>query len=475
MDIRRFLTFILLLGAICCTVQATTLTITVRDEIDQTPVSGASLYIDGSYAGSTNSEGIFTYSHSLSSSFRLGIDNDGYKYWSDLITAGQTIVVADLIRDKGILQVNVMDSETLVSIEDALVKISGAGLADSESTDSEGSAQFEVYLGSTYVVEVQMTRYETLFKSVEMEDSSKKVDYLLLRNDLVIFQILDGESEGQTKSPLYDAQIYIDDKLAGETNDNGRVTLYLEHEKSYKIGVQKAQYESFEEDHYFASDDILYTVTLSKDLYPVTVSVYDMEKRPVYDAEIYINSDLFGKSDSYGRSSVTELSSGTHVFLVRKAGYEEYESTINIDGTNDNIIADLSYSKAAVTIIVQDKDNKLVSGAVVSANGNNLGVTDDKGKITTELMTNADYTFEVTAEDYKEFEEIRQIPLGSTEMTLTFILERKLNVILIGVVLAAVIILLVAGVYMFRSNGGGRRQKGGNKKRPPRRYDDGGL
>ena len=77
-----------------------------------------------------------------------------------------------------------------------------------------------------------MTCYETIYKSVEMEDSSKKVDYLLLRNDLVIFQILDGESEGLTKSPLYDAQIYIDDKLAGETEDDGRVTLYLEHEKS---------------------------------------------------------------------------------------------------------------------------------------------------------------------------------------------------------------------------------------------------
>ncbi|MBN2734490.1 MAG: Ig-like domain-containing protein [Methanomicrobiaceae archaeon] len=474
MNIRRFLTFILLLGAICCTVQATTLAITVRDEIDNTPVSGASLYIDGNYVGSTNSEGAFTYSHSLSSSFRLGINKDGYKYWSDQLTAGQTAVVADLIRGTGILQINVMDSETLLPVEDALVKISGADATDSESTNSEGLAQFEVYLGTTYIVEVQMTSYETLSKSVDVGDSSKKVDYLLQRNDLVIFQILDGESEGTKKSPLADAQIYINGNLAGETESDGRVTLYLEHEKSYEIGVQKDQYESFEEDHYLASDEILYTVTLSKSLYPVTVSVYDIEKRPVSDAEIYIDGNLFGKSDSYGRSSVTKLSSGNHVFLIRKAGYDDYEVSIDINGSNDNVIADLSYSKAAVTVIVQDNDNKLVPGAVVYANGNNLGITDVNGKITTELLTNNDYNFVVTASDYKEFEEVRQIPLGSTEITITLVLEKELNLILLGAVLAAVIVLLAAGFYRFKSNGrsGGR---GGNKKRPPRRYDDGGL
>ncbi|WOF16844.1 PEGA domain-containing protein [Methanoplanus sp. FWC-SCC4] len=474
MDLRRFLALLILLGAICCVVQATTLTVTVRDNIDQSPVTGASVYIDGNYIGSTNSLGKLVYSHSFSSNFRLGVEKSGYKYWNDLISPGTGSVVADVIRQKGILQINVMDSDTLEPIGNALVKVSGTDITDSESTDSTGSAEFEVPLSATYNVEVQMPRYETIIKSVEVDTTSKKVDYLLKRNDLVIFQIKDGESTGTTKAPLSGAEIYIDDKLAGETGSEGKVTLYIEHERSYDIRIEKSQYQTFEENHFFASDDIIYSATLSKSLYPVTVSVYNSEKVPVENAEIYIDDQLFGSSDTYGRSPVTKLSSGIHSFEVRKTGYDTWKLEKNIDGSDENIIATLAFSTAKATIIVQDNDQKLVPNAAVLVNGKNIGVTDAQGKLKTDLITNSQYSFEVSAKEYESFNEIRDVPLGSQEITINLVLKKSFNVLFVGGVIAA-IVLIGGGVYLAMNYTRGNKRGGKKGKRPPIRYNNDGL
>ena len=464
----------LLIGAICCTAQAaTTITITVLDDSDSSPVSGASVYIAGSYVGTTNSNGVFEYTHSHSSSYRISIKKTGYETWSTQVSNTKTSLTAELTRETGTLTVTILDSESLEPLKDVLVTLTGDETDESSTTDRYGVVKFNVPLDSSYIVEMKLNSYEPSTKTVEMAEVSKKVDYLLSRNDLIVFQILDGESEGSTKSPLSDAEIYIDDKLAAETGSSGKITLNIEHEKTYKITIKKDQYETFEENHYFSSHEILYTATLSKNLYPVTVSVYDDEKRPVYDAEIYMDENLFGKSDAYGRSPLTNLASGIHTFTVKKIGYDDYQISANINGETDNIIATLVYSKASVAIIVQDKDNKPVPDAAVSAGGKSLGVTDASGKISSELLGNADYTFVVNAKDYNEYSDTRQIPLGSTEVSITFVLEKKLNIILIGGIIAVLIIIGFAAYYL-KSNGGMRRG-GKNQRRPPRRYDDGGL
>ncbi|MBP2133672.1 hypothetical protein J2128_001626 [Methanomicrobium sp. W14] len=464
----------LLLGMLCCTtVQAstTTITISVTDDTDNDPVSGASIYIAGSYVGTTNDDGIFEYTHSYSSSYRVGVKKSGYDYYSTLVSGSRTSLRVELGHETGVLTVNILDSDTLNPIEDAIVTITGDNIDKSDSTDDDGSVKFEVSYDSSYVVTVKKNNYDTLTKDVEMDDTSKIVDYLLQSSDLVIVQVLDGESGNS--SPLAGAVVYVGGVRSGETGSDGKVNLNLEHERTYDIRVAKTGYEDYTEKHYFESDEILYSVTLSQSLYPVTVSVYNADKSPVSDANIYIDGSLFDQSDDYGTSSVTKLSSGEHTFLVKKSGYEDYQVKENINGTVDTIIAQLEYSKADVKIIVQDKDNSLVPNAVVSVNGENLGVTDEKGMITTELISNADYNFEITTSGYKELTDTRQVPLGTTEMTITFILEKKTNYLMIAIIIVALVILGYVA-YNLKVNSG-RRRRGGNQRRPPRKYDDGGL
>ncbi|EHQ35067.1 collagen binding domain-containing protein [Methanoplanus limicola] len=463
MNLRRIIALALILTTLCCIVQATTLTITARDEFDQTPVEGASVYINGAYIGSTNSDGQYTYSHSFSDSLRVGVEKSGYKYLNDLISGSKTSFFAEMKREKGILSINVLDADTLEALSGAVVKISGTGTDDSEATDSSGEAVFEVPLQSVYVIEVQLPRYDTIQKTVEMDQSTKKVDYLIKRNDIIVFQV----KEAENGLPLPGTSVYIEGILQGTTGSDGRLTAYIEHERTYDVRIQKDEYQVFEESHFFGSAEVIYPVTLSKSLYPITLSVYDSEKRPVEYAEIYIDADYFGKSDTYGRSGVTNLIAGKHSFEVRKTGYENWYNEYTIDGTDDNIIAVIEYGKSDVTLFVEDRDHKAVPGAVVKSDNNTIGVTDSSGKITTQLLSGQDYTFDVTCKGYKDAAVLKNVPKGSTEMEIVLTIEKEMDIVFIGGI-ALLIIIVCAAVFFGLKRFSGLK-KGGSKGRSGRK------
>lgn len=470
MDNNRLIIAVLILFMLVSTVSATTLTITARDEFDDTPVKGASVYVKGSYIGTTNSDGKYVYSHDQSDNFRVRIEKEGYESWTDMVSASKTTLVAEMTRKEGLLTVNVMDADTLKSISGAVVHVSGTGIDDSESTDSDGSVDFDVALGSTYVVEVQKERYASIYKEVEMDEDTKKVDYLLQRSDLVIFQV----TEAETGLPLEDVSIYIDDVLEGITGSDGRYNSYIDHERSYDIRISKSGYQSFAENYYFSSDDIIYSVSISKSLYPVAISVYNSDKIPIEDAEIYIDDEYFGKTDDYGRSDVTNLVAGDHKIEVRKSGYSDWTETVLIDGEDDNIIATPEYICADVTVLVEDNSHNAISGASVMVDGKTLGVTNSQGIITTELVTNSGYLFSAAKEGYKDLSENENIPLGSTEMTVTLTMESSFNAALTGGVIVLIVIAAIA-VYAMKSAGNRGGRRGGGRGRSPGGRDGGSL
>lgn len=461
--------FILLLLIPQVSASTTTLTITVTDDYNDSPIKGASVYIAGTYVGTTDSDGEFEYTHSKNDNFRVTIKKDGYEYWTDIISDTKTSLEIELDRESGILFVNVLDADTLKPIEDAIVEVSGEDVDDSESTDEDGSAEFTVFVGSTYVVDIEKDNYYSLQKEVEMDEETLDVDYLMQRNDRVIFQV----TESETGLPLRGVSIYIDGDLVGATDNEGRLNVYIDHEESYDIEMKIDEYQSYSDTHYFGSDDIIYSVTISKTLYPVSIAVYDSGKVPVEDAEIYIDNSYFGRSDDYGQSDVTNLEAGDHTFEIRKTGYKDWTETVLIDGVGDNIIATMESVRAEVTVLVENKNHETVSGASVSVDGNSIGTTNSQGIITTELLTGTDYEFSVTKEGYKDLSQSTTIPLGSTEMTLNLTIESSFNAgLAVGVVLLIVIVCIV--LYALKNSGriGGG---GGRRGRPPGPRDGGSL
>lgn len=63
-DRRLIIALLLSCALLCCSAQAVTLRINVADEKTGSALVDASIYIDGSYVGSTASDGIYSYYHS---------------------------------------------------------------------------------------------------------------------------------------------------------------------------------------------------------------------------------------------------------------------------------------------------------------------------------------------------------------------------------------------------------------------------
>jgi len=450
-----FILFILLLLIPPVSASTTTLTITVTDDYDDSVINGASVYIAGTYVGKTDSDGVYEYTHSKDEKFRVTIKKDGYDSWTDIISYTKTSLDVELDRASGTLKINILDSDTLKPIEDAIVEISGEDLDDSESTDDDGSADFSVYTGTSYVIEIKKDNYYSLVKEVEMDESSMNVDYLMQRNDRVIFQV----TESETGLPLKGVSVYIDGDLEGATDSDGRLNVYLDHEDSYYIELKVDEYQSYVDNHYFGSDDVIYSVSISKNLYPVSIAVYDSNKVPVEEAEIYIDDEYFGKSDDYGQSDVTNLAAGDHKFEIRKTGYSDWTETVLIDGVGDNIIATMESIRADVTIVVEDNNHNTISGASVTVDGKSLGSTNSQGILKTELLTDSEYTFSVTKEGYKDLTESEDVPLGSTEMTITLTMESSFNTALLGGAVLLVVIVVIV-VYALKFVGGRERRRG---------------
>ncbi|WP_048152305.1 carboxypeptidase-like regulatory domain-containing protein [Methanolacinia paynteri] len=460
-----FIFFILLFLIPPVSASTTTLTITVTDDYDGSAIEDASIYIAGTYVGETDSDGEYEYTHSKSEKFRVTIKKDGYDYWTDMVSYTRTSLDVKLERASGSLTINILDSDTLKPIEDAIVKVSGDDIDDSESTDDDGSAEFSVYTGSTYIVVVKKDNYNSIEREVEMDESSMDVDYLLQRNDRVIFQVTESESG----LPLDGVSVYIDGDLEGVTDSEGRLNVYLDHEESYYIEIKVDEYQSYTDTHYFGIDDIIYSVSISKTLYPVSIAVYDSNKVPIEEAEIYIDDIYFGKSDDYGQSDVTNLNAGEHTFEIRKTGYSDWEETVLIDGVGDNIVATMESIRADVTVVVEDSNHNAISGASVILDGKSIGSTNSQGTITTELLTDSDYTFSVTKDGYKDLTQTEDVPLGSTEMTITLTMESSFNTALLGGVVVLIVIVVIV-VYALKFVG--KRDRRGRGRYPGGR--DGG-
>jgi len=465
-----FILFILLLLIPPVSADTNTLIITVTDDYDDSTIKGASVYVAGTYVGTTDSNGEFEYTHSKSSNFRVTVEKEGYDTWTDIISYTKTALDVEMERETGTLQINILDADSLQPVENAIVEITGTDVDDSKSTYEDGSVKFSVYVGSTYIVEVKKDSYDTLIKEVEVKETSQSVDYLLQRNDLVIFHV----TESETGLPLEGVSIYLDGKLEGTTDSDGRYISYIDHERSYNIEIRVNDYQSYQENHYFSSDDILYSVSISKTLYPVSVAVYDSNKIPVEDAQIYIDDEYFGESDDYGQSGVTNLDAGEHSFEIRKTGYSDWTLDAIINGEDDNIIATLESIRADTTIVVEDENHNTLSGAYVMIDGTSLGSTNPQGILTTELMTNSDYTFFVEKDGYDDLTEIRNVPLGSTEMTITLTMKGSFNAALLGgVVVLIVIIGIVVYARKFAGSRGGGSSRG--RGRSPGGRDGGSL
>ncbi|RXE55741.1 hypothetical protein ABH15_05780 [Methanoculleus taiwanensis] len=453
MHIRRLLC-ILVVGVlfVCGSAQATHLQITVLDEATSVGLSDVSLYVDGDYVGMTGSNGLFSYTHSMSESYRLKATRSGYNDWVGLVGGSASSVLIEMSRKSEVLAVDLFDGESLQPVRDAVVQVHGDGFDGSESTDASGRADFQVKAGGLYNIEIRAQSYYSLSRTVQMESSGRTVQYWIYRNDKFAALVKDS----QTRQPIADATVTIDTGRAGTTGADGLLPLHLQRERRYLVVVEKPDYQTYQAEHLITADDVLLTILLSKSTYPVTVSVYDETRKPVEQADVFINGTWQGKTDRYGRYGLPSVEAGTYMVEVSAPGYTGWSDTCQITRTGEDIIVDLAYARADVMIKAEDADGRALAGTAVLIDGRPAGITDAEGTLRTVLKSSDSYNVSASLEGYRFASVALEVPLGRTAAEATVRLEREFDpVVLIG---AFVLLLaLIAAGFFYKKRRGAKR------------------
>jgi len=439
MSARRILICFLLVLTLCCTVQATDLVIAVTDTADDAPLADAAIYVDGDYTGKTDVTGKFTYSHAKTVSFYLKVTKAGYDDWTDLVGNLDTAIALELSQTAGVLAVQVYDAETVLPVQDALVKISGESTAVSKRTDSAGAAEFSLLTGRTYSVEIRAQNYDPLYKTVIM-GGGKVVQYWLHRSDTIAVRVLDTE----TREALSGADVYIDSGYAGITDENGFLVLHLQREKTSEFMVEKQGYRTYSAERYISAEDAVVTVLLPKVTCYVAVSVFDESLMPVQDADIHLNGAWIGKTNQYGRYSLGDLAAGVYLVGVTADGFAPWSQECDISQNAGDIIAELEYLRANVTVVVEGDDGTAIPGAEVFVDGASAGVTGDDGHLSVLLKTNSAYNITAASEGYEPASMEVKIPADAGSSVVTLVLKRSFDAttlqLVAGVIVAAGVI-----------------------------------
>ncbi len=457
---RRLIIGLLIACALICgTVQAVTLQVSVADEKNGDSLADASVYVDGEYVGTTASDGTYSYVHSGKKDLRLKVVRKGYRDWTDWVDADRTRIQVDMFRKDETLTVEVYDATTLQPVSGALVRVEGDGLSRSGTTRSDGCTDFSVRSGVLYNVDIRASNYYDISKTVQMENSGKVVQYWLFRNDLLAVQVRDAE----TSAPLKGAEVFVDGARVGATDADGNLPVHLQRERRYSLKVTAPDYQPYQEERYIEVDNVLFLVHLSKSAYPVSLTAFSETMKPIAGAEVYLNGTLQGKTNQYGRFMLSDVHAGTYEITVKAPGYGEWMEVRQVSGKGEDIVAELDYDQASVTIRAEGPDRKAVADAAIQVDGRAVGVTDGLGCLRTELTTNKVYVVTATRDGYEPISIDVEIPLGTTEFTVPLAMEETFNIWLLAVGVGVVAAFLLGAVLVVR-----RRRAGAGRGRPPR-------
>ncbi len=436
---NRFLFTLLCIIFLCSFVQATVLQITVQDNVDNSTIPRATVFLNGDNYARTNNIGQVFLNYSGLEDPRIRVSMTGYDDWENQVDKNATSILVNLSRKSIRLNVNIYDSVTLGSISGVRVNISSDRIAQSNLTNISGSVSFLVNATTTYSLDIAAPNYLPRSAIIDMGTEDKGAQYLMQQANQFFFVVNDRTS----KEAVPDAEVRLDGILVGKTDTRGVLTIPLIRGKVYSIEVKKGNYQPYTEAREISQSDAIYAVGLSKALVGAFVSVFDENRSPITGAEVFINGTLSGTTNQYGRLNFPNLVSGNYSVEVRKAGFIALNRTILVTNPNEEYSFEISFENADLTLFVQDKDQKIVPNATIILNGQISGVTDNHGQYTTKVKFNEPYNITAIKDTYQPVTVQKQFPQGNTTFSVTLIMEKSLDWGLIAIIVIGAISVLV--------------------------------
>jgi len=436
---HRFLFTLLFVFLLCSTVQATNLLISVQDSIDNTTIPHATVFLNGGNYARTNALGQAYMSHSGQNDLDLKISMTGYDDWSGVVNRNTTSLLVNMSRKTLTLKVSLFDSDTLVPVSGAKVNVSAENVTLGKQTDASGSALFGVNAETLYSLNIVAPNYQPRSGTIDMGSENREMQYWLLSGNRFAIEIKDKDG----KAPVPDAEVRIDSVFMGKTDTNGRLVIPVTRGNSYTLEIKKVGYQTYTETRIISDADAIYSVVITKAPIGAFIYVFDENHAALNGADVYINGNLAGTTNQYGRCTFPNLVMGTYPVEIRKTGYVTVSRSILVTNANDDYTFDMSLESSDLTLFVQDNDKKMVPDASISINGNVLGVTDAHGQYTTKLKFNALYNITATKDGYQPASIQKQVISGNATTSANITLDKSLDWGLITIIAAGVVGVLV--------------------------------
>ncbi|MHB8164849.1 MAG: carboxypeptidase regulatory-like domain-containing protein [Methanoregula sp.] len=411
----------------------------MQDSIDNSSIPHATVFLNGANYARANTLGQVYISHSGANDLNLRVSMTGYDDWVNTVSRNETYLLVNMSRKTLTLKVSLYDSDTLVPVSGARVNISAENVTLGKLTDLAGSATFGVNALTLYSVDIDAPNYQPRSGTVDMVAENQEIQYWLLSGDRFAIEVKDKDG----KAPVPDAEVSIDSVSVGKTDAKGRLVIPVTRGKNYSIEIRKLGYQTYLESRIISEGDAFYSVEITKAPIGAFIYVFDENNAAINGADVYINGNLAGSTNQYGRSTIPSLVLGTYPVEIRKTGYVTVSRPIQVSNSNEDYTFQMALENADFTLHVQDNDKKIVPDASISINGNVLGVTDVHGQYNTRLKFNAFYNITASKEGYQPVSIQKQVIQGNTTATETITLEKNLDWGLITIIVAGIFGVLV--------------------------------
>ncbi|MFA5236867.1 MAG: carboxypeptidase regulatory-like domain-containing protein [Methanoregula sp.] len=436
----RFLFVLLCFVALCSSVQATNLLITVQDSLDNTIVPHATVYLSGANVGITNNAGQFLL-QSGQGDLNIRISMDGYDDWASTVNGTVTTLPVTLNRRTLDLNVHLYDSSTLQSVSGANLYLTSANSTQTKTSDATGAASFGVTSYTYYSLNITASNYQPRSETIEVAAKDQDVQYWLLSSNQYSFIVKDKNSQ----TAVADAIISVDSVLLGKTDSRGILIAPISRNTPVTIEVKKTGYQTVTQSKTISTNEAVDTVTLNPIPVGAFVFVYDQKNQPVSGADVYINTTSVASTNPYGRATLQNLVPGSYTLVVKKTGYTPVSQSVALSNDSSEIQIVLSLATVSQTLFVQDTDQKNLDGATVLLNGAVAGTTDSHGQLDTQLTYDTPYNITVTLEGFRAKSVQQVVPLGNTTTApLTITLDKNLDwgfLTLIGIGILVILFL----------------------------------
>jgi hypothetical protein len=382
----------------------------------------------------------------------------GYEVWEKLVAKNETSVLVNLSRKNITLKINLFDSDSLGPVSGARINISAEQMKQTNLTDVSGSVTFGVHATTLYSIDIIAPGYLPRSGSIDVGTENKDAQYWMFPANRFSFVVKDKNG----MAPVPDAEVRINTTLLGKTDSRGVLTTPVTRGKVYIIEIKKGGYETFTESRIIGETDALYSVALSQAPLGAFISVFDEKRDPINAADVYINGNLSGTTNQFGRINFPDLVSGSYTVEVRKTGYSSVNRTILITNKGEDYTFEIPFESADLTLFVQEKDQKIVPNATILINGNTMGVTDEHGLYRTKVKFNTPYNITAIKDTYQPVSVQKQFAQGNATASVTLIMEKSLDWGLITmIVIGALGVLIAFGVIR---KWGGRKPQHSMKK-----------